>query len=84
MMIRIALRAINTAKITGIDGFDSEENRLAPDMFPVKQVTNAGGDPIEVLDILHTATSCPSAGAFSSVERELPARAQAATLEQAR
>src|ERR1039458_4890616 len=75
MVILIALRAIDAAKITGIDGLDGEEDRLSPHFLPVKQITDPGGNPVEVLEILHTA--------FLSVGTK-SRRAYATTLEHVR
>src|SRR5262249_3440359 len=53
VMLLIALRAIDAPEVARVDGLDGEEDRLAPDPVPLKQVAVGGGDSIEVFQILH-------------------------------
>ena len=52
-MLLIALRAVDAPEIARIDGFDREEDRLAPHAVALQEIADTGGDSIQVLQILH-------------------------------
>src|SRR5262249_20304346 len=69
VMLLIALGAVDAAKVARVDGFDREEDRLAPDTFPLEQIADPRGDPVQMpevvravwlLDVSHTTRIEPS------------------------
>jgi hypothetical protein len=53
VVLLIALRAVDTTEVARVDGLDGEEDRLAPHSIPVQQIADAGGDSIQMSQILH-------------------------------
>jgi hypothetical protein len=53
MMLLVTLRAIDTAKVARIDGFDREEDGLPPDPLALEEVADPSGDTIEMSEVLH-------------------------------
>jgi len=56
MILLVALRAVNAPEVTRVDGFDGEEQRLAPDPVALERVAEPGGDSIEVPEIMHLSS----------------------------
>ena len=42
--------AIDASKVAGVDRLDREEHGVAPDALALDQVTQAGGDPVEMTE----------------------------------
>jgi len=53
VMLLIALRAVDAPEIARINGFDREEDRLAPHPVALQEIAEAGGDSIQVPQVLH-------------------------------
>src|ERR1700737_1012313 len=53
MIVLVALWAVDAPEVTRVDGLDGEEHGLAPDPIALEQIAEAGGDSIEVPEVMH-------------------------------
>jgi len=54
VMLLVALGAVDAAKVAGVDGFDGEEDRLAPDALALEEIADPGGYAIQVPEVVHS------------------------------